>query len=45
MGGTIDGKRGDHYIIAPPYIVTESEIDAIVDQLGLAVDSAIASIS
>jgi len=34
MGGTIDGKRGDHYIIAPPYIVTASEIDTIVDRLG-----------
>jgi adenosylmethionine-8-amino-7-oxononanoate aminotransferase len=45
MGGTIDGKRGDHYIIAPPYIVTASEIDIIVDRLGLAVDAAIASIS
>jgi adenosylmethionine-8-amino-7-oxononanoate aminotransferase len=45
MGGTIDGKRGDHYIIAPPYIVTASEIDTIVDRLGEAVDVAIASVS
>jgi adenosylmethionine-8-amino-7-oxononanoate aminotransferase len=44
MGGTIDGKRGDHYIIAPPYIVTASEIDKIVDRLGEAVDAAIASV-
>ena len=22
MGGTIDGKRGDHVVIAPPYIAT-----------------------
>ncbi len=40
MGGTIDGKRGDHYIIAPPYIVTADEIDMIVDRLGAAVDAA-----
>jgi adenosylmethionine-8-amino-7-oxononanoate aminotransferase len=45
MGGTIDGKHGDHYIIAPPYIVTVSEIDTIVDRLGEAVDAAIASVS
>ena len=45
MGGTIDGRRGDHYIVAPPYIVTASEIDTIVDRLGEAVDAAIASVS
>jgi adenosylmethionine-8-amino-7-oxononanoate aminotransferase len=45
MGGTIDGKRGDHYIIAPPYIVTAAEIDTIVDRLGEAVDAAIASVN
>ena len=41
MGGTIDGKRGDHYIVAPPYIVTAAEIDMIVERLGEAVDAAI----
>ena len=41
MGGTIDGQLGDHYIIAPPYIVTASEIDMIVDRLGEAVDAAV----
>ena len=40
MGGTIDGKQGDHYIIAPPYIVTAAEIDMIVERLGDAVDAA-----
>jgi len=45
MGGTIDGKRGDHYIIAPPYIVTAPEIETIVDRLGEAVDAAIFSVS
>ena len=44
MGGTIDGKRGDHYIIAPPYIVTESGIDMIVERLGEAVDAALATV-
>jgi adenosylmethionine-8-amino-7-oxononanoate aminotransferase len=45
MNGTIDGKRGDHFIIAPPYIVTAAEIDTIVDRLGEAVDAAVASVS
>jgi adenosylmethionine-8-amino-7-oxononanoate aminotransferase len=42
MGGTIDGVRGDHIIVAPPYIVTAAEIDTIVDRLGAAVDAAVA---
>ncbi len=42
MGGTIDGIRGDHVIVAPPYIVTAAEIDTIVDRLGAAVDAAVA---
>jgi adenosylmethionine-8-amino-7-oxononanoate aminotransferase len=44
MGGTIDGKQGDHYILAPPYIVTPAEIDMIVDRLGAAVDAALIGI-
>ena len=41
MGGTIDGRRGDHVLLAPPYIVTRADVDAIVDRLGDAVDAAI----
>ncbi len=44
MGGTIDGRHGDHVLLAPPYIVTGEEIDAIVSRLGDAVDAAIASV-
>ena len=43
MGGTIDGRRGDHVLLAPPFIVTEAEIDEIVSRLALAIDSAIAA--
>jgi adenosylmethionine-8-amino-7-oxononanoate aminotransferase len=39
MGGTIDGKLGDHVIVAPPYIATPADIDAIIDRLGAAVDA------
>jgi adenosylmethionine-8-amino-7-oxononanoate aminotransferase len=45
MGGTVDGRNGDHVLIAPPFIVTSDQIDAIVDRLGNAVDAALASVA
>ncbi|HET9577410.1 MAG TPA: aspartate aminotransferase family protein [Usitatibacter sp.] len=42
MGGTIDGRLGDHVLLAPPFIVTDAELDAIVERLTQAVDAAIA---
>jgi adenosylmethionine-8-amino-7-oxononanoate aminotransferase len=44
MGGTIDGKQGDHLILAPPYIATAADIDTIVERLGDAVDAALSSL-
>jgi adenosylmethionine-8-amino-7-oxononanoate aminotransferase len=44
MGGTIDGKRGDHAILAPPYIVDAAQVDAILDRFGAAIDAALASL-
>jgi adenosylmethionine-8-amino-7-oxononanoate aminotransferase len=41
MGGTLDGRHGDHIIVAPPYIVSAAEIDMIVERLGDAVDAAV----
>jgi len=43
MGGTIDGVRGDHVLLAPPFIVGERDIDTIVDRLGEAVEAALES--
>jgi adenosylmethionine-8-amino-7-oxononanoate aminotransferase len=43
MGGTIDGRAGDHVLIAPPFIVEAGQIDTIVERLGEAVEAAIAS--
>jgi adenosylmethionine-8-amino-7-oxononanoate aminotransferase len=40
MGGTIDGTRGNHICIAPPYNATAENIAAIVGRLGDAVDAA-----
>jgi adenosylmethionine-8-amino-7-oxononanoate aminotransferase len=41
--GTIDGVRGDHVLLAPPYIVTDAELELIVDRLAAAIDAALAS--
>ncbi len=32
MGGTIDGRRGDHVLIAPPYNLSESQQKEVVDK-------------
>jgi adenosylmethionine-8-amino-7-oxononanoate aminotransferase len=44
MGGTVDGRKGDHILLAPPYIATSDDIDMIVDRLGHAVDGALKSV-
>jgi adenosylmethionine-8-amino-7-oxononanoate aminotransferase len=45
MGGTIDGARGDHVLLAPPFIVDEAIVDDIVERLGDAVDAALESVN
>jgi adenosylmethionine-8-amino-7-oxononanoate aminotransferase len=45
MGGTIDGKTGDHVLLAPPFIVTDRDIDTIVERLGDAIDMAVAGLA
>src|SRR5699024_9140730 len=37
VNGNVDGRRGDHVILAPPYNVTPSELEDIVGRLGEAV--------
>ena len=44
MGGTIDGARGDHVLLAPPFIVDAGQIEAIVERLGEAVDAALGGV-
>jgi adenosylmethionine-8-amino-7-oxononanoate aminotransferase len=44
MGGTIDGRQGNHVILAPPYIVTAAQVDTIVDRFGDAVEAALAGL-
>lgn len=45
MGGTIDGKSGDHVLMAPPYIVSEAEIDQIVDLLKQSIDESLSLVA
>lgn len=40
MGGTIDGRRGNHIMLAPPFIIDASHVKEIVTKLDTALDSA-----
>lgn len=44
MGGTIDGKHGDHVLLAPPYIIDSRHVSEIVDKLAQAMDVALAEL-
>ncbi len=44
MGGTLDGRRGDHVMLMPPYIVESHHINEAVEILGVTVDSVLAEI-
>lgn len=41
MGGTIDGQNGDHILLAPPFIISDSQVDELVGKLSLAIDQSI----
>jgi len=45
MGGTVDGAAGDHVLLAPPFIIDESHVEAIAGTLSEAVDAAIGSVA
>ena len=32
-GGTSDGKAGDHVLLAPPYILTDAQLDELTTKL------------
>lgn len=42
MSGTIDGKQGDHIMLAPPFIYKAAHMDEMTDKLRQAIDTAIA---
>jgi hypothetical protein len=41
MGGTIDGERGDHVLLAPPFVIEPSQIEELVHKLSGAIESAL----
>jgi len=44
MGGTADGARGDHVLLAPPYIASEDQIVEIVKRLKESVEATIGEV-
>ena len=44
-GGTADGMRGDHVLLAPPFIIDAAGIDELVEKLGHAVDTSLAEVA
>lgn len=43
MGGTVDGRYGDHVLLAPPFITSDSELAQIVERLEAAIRAALSS--
>lgn len=41
MSGTIDGRHGDHVLLAPPFICTHNQIDELVDKLATSLNAVI----
>ena len=44
MGGTVNGKDGDHVLLAPPFIVNSDHVAQITDTLADAIDNAVANL-
>lgn len=44
MPGTRDGRNGDHVLLAPPFIATETELDEMVERLSRAVDAVLSPV-
>jgi adenosylmethionine-8-amino-7-oxononanoate aminotransferase len=42
MGGTVDGKNGDHVMLAPPFIMEDAHVSEVVDILGKSIDEVLA---
>jgi adenosylmethionine-8-amino-7-oxononanoate aminotransferase len=43
-GGNVDGRSGDQVLLAPPFFVTQPEVETIVETLTLAIDDALIEI-
>ena len=38
--GTVDGKRGNHILLAPPFIIEQAHVDELVEKLVASIDAA-----
>ena len=43
MGGTIDGKQGDHILLAPPFIVEDNHLEELIDKLSNSIQKVLES--
>ncbi len=41
LSGTRDGQLGDHFLLAPPFIISKDQIGEVVDKLELAISAAL----
>ncbi len=41
MSGTIDGRQGDHVLLAPPFIIEDDQLDELTDKLSTAIAAVI----
>jgi len=44
-GGTADGIKGDHVLLAPPFIISEPQLDELVDKLDKSLGQVMAAVS
>ena len=44
MGGTVDGRYGDHVLLAPPFIAGDADLALIAERLHAAIQAAIQSV-
>ena len=44
MGGTIDGERGNHVLLAPPFIIDDGHVGEIAGRLGDSVEAVLSGI-
>ena len=42
LGGSVDGTRGNHVLLARPYIIEDAQIDQLAGKLSLAITGALA---
>ena len=44
MSGTVDGKSGDHVLLAPPFIISDNQIEELVAKLSSAIGKALGAV-